>query len=149
MALKSGVSLMEGETLVVEIEAEMYDVGSGPLGRVLGIFSKFAAKCTGSVAKGHLVVTDRRVAISVERKFCCIFTVSKEIMSVLPNSVYKIGWTRAGTILCLCPTYNLWYSTRYGDGKDIRLIGADEATAAKAADAFFKAVSQSNALVRQ
>jgi len=149
MALQSGVSLMEGETLVMEIEAEMYDTGSGPLGRIFGIFGKFLAQATGSVARGHIVVTDKRVALSTVQKFCCIFTRSREIMSVLPNSVYKIGWTRAGTIACLCPTYNLWYSTRYGDGKNIRLIGADEATAAKAADAFFKAVSQVNALIRQ
>ena len=149
MALQSGVSLMEGETLVVEIEAEMYDTGSGPLGRILGIFNKIVAKLTGSVAKGHLVVTDKRVAVSAVQKFCCVFTRSREIMYVLPNSVYKIGWSRAGTIACFCPTYNLWYSTKHGDGKNIRLIGADEATAAKAADAFFKAVSQANALIRQ
>ena len=148
MALKSGVSLMEGETLIVEVEAEMYDTGSGPLGRILGIFGKFAAKATGSVERGHLVVTDKRIALVTEQKFCCVFTRSRKVESVLPNGVYRVGWKREGTIACCCPVYNLFYSSRYG-GRDIRLIGADESTAAKAADAFFKAVAQSNALVRQ
>jgi hypothetical protein len=133
----------------VEIEAEMYDVGSGPLARVLGIFNKFASKATGSIAKGFLVVTDKRIITTSIQKFCCVFTRSKAVKYVLPNSVYRIGWAKEGTIACCCPVINLWYSTRFGDGQDIRLIGADETTAMKACDAFFKAVSQSNALIRQ
>jgi len=146
---KSGINLMDGEQLVVEVEAEMYDTGSGPLGRIMGIFSKFAAKASGSVEKGYLVVTDKRVILVTEQKICCVFQKSKGVTSFLPNSVYKMGWVKEGTLLCCCPTINLWYSTRYGDGKDIRMIGATEDTAMKAIDAFFKMVSQSNALVRQ
>jgi len=139
---------MEGETLVVEIEAELYDVGNSPIERALGIFNKIVAKCTGTVVKGHLVVTDKRIAFASEQKFCCIFTQSRTFESVLPIGVYRVGWKKEGTIACCCPVYNLFYSSKFG-GRDIRLIGADEVTAAKAADAFFKAVAQSNALVRQ
>lgn len=140
---------MDGEQLVVEIEAEMYDVGSGPLGRILGIFSKFTAKFTGSVEKGFLVVTDKRIITVTEQKVCCVFQRSKGISCYLPNSVYKMGWRKEGTLLCLCPTINLWYSTKHGDGKNIRMIGATEDTAMKIVDAFFKMISQSNALIRQ
>ena len=68
--LKSGLILEEGESLVMEIEAELWATSSNPLAIALGKIQKFFAKILGYRVNGFLVITNKRV-VEVKKVIEC------------------------------------------------------------------------------
>jgi hypothetical protein len=137
--LKSGLNLEEGENLVMEIEAELWATSSNPIAIFFGKASKFLAKLLGFRKNGFVVITDRRV-IEVANTFTCYcFNVGKTIKYLLPSSIKEIGYEKITTCGCCCPAYNLYYES-FTQKTSVLLPGADDATAQKTVDAFYKAI---------
>ncbi|MBP5706513.1 MAG: hypothetical protein J6W76_04445 [Spirochaetales bacterium] len=138
--LKSGLVLEEGESLVMEIEAELWATSSNPIARALGIIQKFVAKILGHRERGFLVITDKRVVEVKNIIECYCFNVCSTVKYLLPSSVKEIGYRKVATLGCFCPAYYLYYES-FTQTTEVMLSGADDTEAQKAVDAFYKAIS--------
>jgi hypothetical protein len=137
--LQSGILLAENETLVMEIEAELWATSSNPIARFFGAIAKFIAMILGHRVKGFLVITDKRIVeIKTNVNWYC-FTTGKEVKYVLPSSVKEIGYTRSATFLCCCPMFQLYYES-FTQRTAVQLKGVNESGAKKVADAFYNAI---------
>jgi len=138
--LKSGIALAENEKLVMEIEEELWATSSNPLSQALGEVLRIIALIFGSKQKSFLVITDKRVVEVRTIIRCWCITVGREVKYVLPSSVKEIGYKRSATCGCFCPMYKLFYES-FTQTTNVRLKGADEDGALKAANAFYAAIS--------
>ena len=77
--LKSGLTLNEGENLVMELEAEFFAGSSNPIAQFIGNVQKLILKILGTRLKGYLVITDQRVVEVYSYVRCYIFNVSKTV----------------------------------------------------------------------
>lgn len=138
--LKSGIILEEGESLVMEIEAELWATSSNPLAMALGQVRKFIAKICGHKISGFLVITNKRVVEVTRETVCYCLNNGTTVKYLLPSSVKEIGYVRKATCGCFCPAFYLYYEG-FTQRTSVMLSGADEATAQKTVDAFYKAIS--------
>ena len=138
--LKSGLILGEGESLVMEIEAELWATSSNPISIALGNARKFFAKILGNKKNGFLVITNKRVVEVSNVINCYCFNVGRTVKYLLPSSVKEIGYTKTATCGLFCPAYYLYYES-FTERTAVMLPGADEATAQKTVDAFYRAIS--------
>ena len=135
--LKSGLILEDGESLVMEIEAELWATSSNPIAMALGQIRKFVAAVLGNKRNGFLVITNKRV-VEVSNTICCYcFNAGRQVKYLLPSSVKEIGYTKTGAC---CPAYYLYYES-FTQRTSVMLSGADEKTAQKTVDAFYKAIA--------
>jgi len=141
--LASGIVLMEGENLVMEIEAELWASSSNPIAQLLGTVKRIIGLIFGIKVKGFWVITDQRVVEVAVQMACWVFTVGRQLKYVLPSSVKEIGYTRSATCGVFCPAFHLYYES-FTQRSAVLLKDADEDGAAKAADAFYKAISFAN-----
>lgn len=140
--LKSGLILEQGESLVMEIEAELWATSSNPFAMAIGNIRKFFAKIFGFRKSGFLVITNKRVVEVVTIIRCYCFTVGREVKYLLPSSVKEIGYKRMATCGCFCPAFYLYYEG-HTQSTSVLLSGANEAEAQKVVDAFYRAISAS------
>jgi hypothetical protein len=142
--LKSGLLLTEGETLVMEIEAELWASSSNPIARFFGGIAKFFAMIFGYRKSGYLVVTNRRV-VTVEKIITCYCCGGGKVVKyMLPSSLKEVGFVKRATCGCFCPAYHLYFDA-FTEHKEILLKGVDEAGAQKTVDVFYRSVAQSQA----
>ena len=127
----------------MEIEAELWATSSNPIERFFAAIIKFVALIAGYRKKGFWVITDKRVVEVSVSILCWCIAAGREIKYVLPSSVKEIGYTRNATCGCFCPAYHLYYQS-FTQLSSIMLKGANEAGAAKAADAFYAAITKAN-----
>ena len=66
--LKSGVVLTEGETLVAELEAELWATSANPFAKLVGQVVKFINLILGNKRKGYVVITNKRVIEVIQFK---------------------------------------------------------------------------------
>ncbi|MBQ2559482.1 MAG: hypothetical protein II565_02660 [Fibrobacter sp.] len=137
--LKSGVVLNEDETLVMELEAELWATSSNPMARMVGNVQKFIAKIFGTRIKGYLVVTDKRVIEVTDTVNCYCFNVGRHVKYVLPGSIKEIGYEKSATCGCFCPAYHLYYEG-FTQVTSVLLTCASDEEAQKVVDTFYKAV---------
>jgi hypothetical protein len=138
--LKSGLILEEGETLVMEIEAELWATSSNPIAVALGKVKKFFAKICGHKQNGFLVITNKRVVEVTNNIECYCINAGRTVKYLLPSSVKEIGYIKAATCGLFCPAYYLYYES-FTQTTRVMLSGADETAAQKTVDAFYKAIS--------
>jgi len=139
--MKSGLILMEGETLVMEIEAELWATSSNPVARFFGAIAKFFATIFGYRKSGYIVVTNKRV-VQVEKVvtcYCC--GGGKNVKYLLPSSLKEVGFIKMATCGCFCPAYYLYFEA-FTQRTQVLLKGVDEAGAQKTVDAFYRAIAQ-------
>ena len=86
--LKSGLILEEGESLVMEIEGELWATSSNRVAMALGQIKKFFAKIFGHRINGFLVITNKRVVeVTKEITFTvCFKKISIFYMKFIKNS---------------------------------------------------------------
>jgi hypothetical protein len=137
--LKSGLILIEGETLVMEIEAELWATSSNPIVRFFAGIKRFFAMIFGYRVSGYVVVTNKRVVTVSKFVTCYCFTGGKKIKYLLPSSLKEVGFTRRATCGCFCPQYVLYFQA-FTDNTEVMLKGVDEAGAQKTVDAFYRAI---------
>ena len=138
--LKSGLILGEGESLVMEIEAELWATSSNPIARIWGQIRKLIAMIFGNKISGYLVITNKRVVEVANRIQCYCFNVGRTVKYLLPSSVKEIGYTKHTNCGCFCPAYYLYYES-FTQRTEVMLSGADETSAQKTVDAFYKAIA--------
>ena len=138
--LKSGLVLEEGESLVMEIEAELWATSSNPVAMALGEFRKAIAKIFGHKVNGFLVITNKRVVEVTKEIVCYCINNGTTVKYLLPSSVKEIGYVRKATCGCFCPAFYLYYEG-FTQTTRVMLSGADEKTAQKTVDAFYRAIS--------
>lgn len=138
--LKSGLILETDEELVMELEAELWATSSNPIARFIGKVKKILAMILGCRINGFLTITNKRVVeVQDVVLFWCI-NVGRTVKYLLPSSVKEIGYRKEATCGCFCPAYYLYYES-FTQTTEIMLSGADEASAQKTVDAFYKAIS--------
>jgi len=139
--LKSGLLLMEGETLVMEIEAELWASSSNPIVRFFASIQKFFSMIFGFRKTGFVVVTNKRVVQVSKFITCYCCGGGKEVKYLLPSSLKEVGFKKIATCGCFCPDYVLYFQA-FTDYREVRLKGVDEAGAQKTVDAFYRAIAQ-------
>jgi len=137
--LKSGLVLMEGETLVMEIEAELWAKSSNPIARFFAGIAKFFAKISGRRKSGYTVVTNKRVVQVSKTTTCYCCGGEKEVKYLLPSSLKEVGYKKMATCGCFCPVYYLYFEG-FTQSSFVQLKGVDEAGAQKTVDAFYRAI---------
>jgi len=140
--LASGITLAENESLVVELEAELWASSSNPIAQLVGSFRRIFAAILGFKKKGFLVITNKRVIEVGTQVACYCITVGRQVKYLLPSSVKEIGYTKSATCGVFCPAYHLYYEG-FTQKTSILLKGSDEAGALKITNAFFAAISNS------
>lgn len=126
----------------MEIAAELWATSSNPISVAIGKIKKFFAKILGHKRAGFLVITNKRVVEVTTITTCYIFNVGKFVRYLLPSSVKEIGYTKTTTCGLFCPAFYLYYES-FTQKTSIMLSGADENTAQKTVDAFYRAISSS------
>ena len=140
-SLKSGFTLDADETLIMEIDSELFLVSTNPIARLLAGIYRFIFKILGMKLKVFLIITDQRVIeVSNQVIFWCI-TAGSQVKYVLPSSVKEIGYNRAGIF---CKVYQLYYEAHTQRSSFI-LKDVDESGAAKAASVFYNTIRKANA----
>lgn len=138
MALKSGITLNDGENLVMELEAEMYAESSNPIARAFGWLIAIIDLIFGRKRIGYLVITDQRVIEVLQYKVCWVFNVAKKIDYLLPAYVRNVGYAMEATFCgCFCQKYTLCYND-----KEWTLKGEDEEGAKKIVEAFYATINK-------
>jgi hypothetical protein len=140
--LKSGLLLTEGETLVMEIEAELWATSSNPIVRFFGGIKKFLAMISGYRKSGYLVVTNKRVVQVAKVITCYCCGGGKDVKYLLPSSLKEVGFKKMATCGCFCPAYYLYFQA-FTEYTQVLLKGVDEAGAQKTVDAFYRSIAQS------
>ena len=140
--LKSGVILEQGESLVMELEAELWATSSNPLAMAIGNIQKFINKILGFKKSGFVVITNKRVVEVSTTINCYVFKTGRDVKYLLPSSVKEVGYERVATCGCFCPAFYLYYEG-HTQKTSVLLSGANEAEAQKVVDAFYRAISAS------
>lgn len=140
--LKSGITLQADETLVMELEAELWATSSNPLAKAIGSIKKVISKILGFKKSGFVVITNKRVVEVSTTIECYVFKTGQDVKYLLPSSVKEVGYERVTTCGCFCPAFYLYYEGHTQKTR-VLLSGADEAEAQKVVDAFYRAISAS------
>jgi len=139
--LKSGLLLMEGETLVMEIEAELWASSSNPIVRFFGGISKFISMIFGFKKSGYVVVTNKRVVQVAKTITCYCCGGGKDVKYLLPSSLKEVGFRKQATFGCFCPSYHLYFEA-FTQKTEVLLKGVDEVGAQRTVDTFYRAIAQ-------
>ncbi len=138
--LKSGLVLVEGEELVMELEAELYATSANVIARALGQLKKFLDLLLGNRRKGFIVITNKRVVEVTNITALWVFNAAKDVKYILPSSVKEVGYNKSGTCCgCFCQQYNLYYDA-FTQRTSVQLKATDEKEAQKVVDAFYRAI---------
>lgn len=140
--LKSGLILEQGESLVMELKAELWATSSNPLAKAIGSIKKVISKILGFKKSGFVVITNKRVVEVSTTINCYVFKTGQDVKYLLPSSVKEVGYERVATCGCFCPAFYLYYEGHTQKTR-VLLSGANEAEAQKVVDAFYKAISAS------
>lgn len=138
--LKSGLILMEGETLVMEIEAELWATSWNPIARFFGAIRKFFAAILGYRISGYIVVTNKRVVKVAKKVTCYCIGGGKDVKYLLPSSLKEVGFRKIATCGFFCPAYYLYFQG-FTEYTEVLLKGVDEVSAQKTVDAFYRAIA--------
>jgi len=143
----SGFVLGEGERKIMEVEGEyLVRSVSSIFGIVTELVDKVLASIKFKIRQGNIIVTDKRVTVSIKVITCCCITIGQDYINLIPSAVKEVGFERRPLIPfcpCCCHMYYLYFD--YVKGASVvrhfvRLPGADEASAAKMVDAFYKTI---------
>ena len=138
--LKSGVILKDGESLVMELQAELWATSSNPIAKFFGAIRRIIALIFGIKKEGYVVITDKRVVEVTRNKFFWVFDSGKVIRYLLPSSIKEVGYTKEPTFFCFCPAYHLFYDA-FTQRTAVLLSDVDEAGAQNVVDAFYNALN--------
>jgi hypothetical protein len=138
-SLKSGIVLPENESLLLEVEADLY--GTSPFllfGIALEIL-RCVAQVFGIKKRGYLVITNKRVVEVYQQFFLWGVQGRKKIRFFRLDRLSAIGYNRKGTFACFCRAWHLFY---YRSWLRIYAVlkGRDEGEAQRAAAILFNAV---------
>lgn len=140
--LKSGLVLTEGETLVMELEAELWATSANPIAQALGTIKRLIAWVLGHRRKGFLVITNKRVVEVYNEISCYVFNTAHHVKYLLPGSIKEVGFYKTATCGFFCPAYYLYYEGLTQRTSIELSINTDENEAQRIADAFYNAIAR-------
>ncbi len=138
---KSGIVLSEGETLVMELEAELWAESSNPIAQVLGSIRRVIAMIFGFRCKGFVVITNKRVVEVYNEISCYVFNTARRVKYLLPSSIKEVGYNKTATCGFFCPAYHLYYDA-FTQRRSVLLAALDDAEAQKVVDSFYTAIAR-------
>ncbi len=143
--LQSGIVLQNGETLVMELEAEMWATSSNPIVKFIASIVKIICFIFGLRRNGYVVVTDKRVIQVLRFNALWCFNTGSIVKCILPSSIKEIGYVKQGTCCgCFCQAYTLYFQS-FTDTTNVLLGTVTEDREAQAVvDAFYKAIFVAN-----
>lgn len=138
MKLKCNIIPMADESVIAEIEGEMWANSPNPIERLFAPVTRFFAKLIGIRKTGSLVLTDQRIIFARREVVFWFITKASVAKSVLPQGLSSVGYIRKG-IFARC-----WLQlvTVAGEVIDIQLKGANEKQAAEYANVMYNAISR-------
>jgi hypothetical protein len=137
-SLKSGVDLLENETLVLEMDAELYVTSSWVILRFFYGIIRFLAQIFGFKKRGFLVVTNKRFVEVYTQIIFWVITIRKYVKSVPAGHIGKeIDYVKKGTFAFLFRAYQLYYE-RTRRRVYVILRGLDEREVHSAANTVYK-----------
>lgn len=107
--MAGNVTLIPGEQIVFELEADFWNLGNNPIQKAIGKFMRLVAKILGHRIHGYLTVTNMRVIETKEEIQCYCIPTSKSSKVILPHSVKEVGYTMEKVCGVFCPTYFFYY----------------------------------------
>lgn len=138
---KSGVVMSEGESLILELEAELWAESSNPIAQALGTIRRVIAMVLGFRRKGFIVITNKRVVEVYNEISCYVFNTARRVKYLLPSSVKEVGYNKTATCGCFCPSYHLYYDA-FTQRTSVLLSATSDAEAQKVVDAFYSAIAR-------
>ncbi|MDR0601822.1 MAG: hypothetical protein LBG42_05520 [Treponema sp.] len=136
--LKSGIDLLENESLTLEINAELYVTSSFIIPRFLFGIIRFFAQILGFRKRGFLVVTNKRIVEVYNQIIFWIINIRKYVNSVPLCKIDKeVDYVKKGTFAFLFRAYQLYYQRSLWRVYAI-LRGLDEKEVHSVANAIYK-----------
>lgn len=135
------ISLLPGEQVVFQIEADFWNVGNNPIQKALGKFIKILNKFLGTSIKGQLIVTNQRVIEVREDIHCYCISAGKSMKVVMPHSIKEVGYRMTRVCGLFCPVYTLYYEG-HTQSTEIQVADGDEDEMVKYIEAFCSAVER-------
>jgi len=137
---KPDIKLIEGEQIVVQIEAELWAGSSNPIVRFISGISRILAMIGGYRKHGFLTITNKRVIETTEEIQCYCYPSNKETKIVVPHSVKEVGYSRTATFFgCSCPAYFLYYDA-HTQRTMVQLKGGSDQQAMGYVNKFYSAI---------
>jgi hypothetical protein len=141
-SLKSGVDLLENETLVLEMDAELYVTSSWLILRFIHGIIRFFAQILGFRKRGFLVVTNNRFVEVYNQIIFWVINIRKYVKSVPFEHIEKeIDYVKKGTFAFLFRAWQLYYNKRTQRRVYVILRGLDEREAHSAANVVYKTLN--------
>lgn len=138
--LKSGLTLAEGEELIIEMEAELWATSSNIIARLLGAIARIIALFFGIKKRGFVVLTNKRIIEVRQDLALWCFNTGKEVKYVLPSSVKEVGYVKVGTFCgCCCQAYSLYYDA-FTQRTAIQLKGLHENETVALVNSFYNTI---------
>jgi len=137
--LKSGLTLADGEQLVMEIEAELYASSQNPVFQFIGTLKRIWDKICGNKKRSFLVITNKRAIAVWEQIYCYCIPAHRYINTIMPANILEVGYERH-TICGCCPAIYLYLNCHINN-RQFFLKSGSEADAQKIASAIYSAIA--------
>jgi len=141
METKSGIVLENGEEIIHELEAEMYSTSSNPIAMAFGGLIRIFDLIVGNKKNAFLVITNKRVFELQTQIRLWVFTVGKTVRYILPSSVKEVGYLKAASCCCFCPTYYFYYDAHTQTSR-LQMKTMDESQVKKIVDDFYAKIQK-------
>jgi hypothetical protein len=140
-SLQSGLVLQDGESLRLEIKANLVVTSPFlPLRFVLEVI-RHATLILGFRKEGYLVITNKRVSEIYRQRFLWFFYARKTVNNIRLYNIKEVDYTRKGTFAFFFRRFHLYYDRQFTRVYGI-LTGIGEEATQKAVNTFFTAISQ-------
>jgi hypothetical protein len=141
-SLQSGVTLLDNETLVLEMDAELYVTSSCAFLRFIHGIIRFFAQILGFRKRGFLVVTNKRFVEVYNQIIFWIINIRKYVKSIpLERIEGEVDYVKKGTFAFLFRAYQLYYNKRTNRRVYVILRGLEEQDAHAAANAVYRTLN--------
>jgi hypothetical protein len=139
--LKSGINLLDNETLIAEVDAGLYITSAFVILRFIQGFLRFIGLIFGFRKRGYLVITNKRFVEVYDQIIFWVLKIRKNVRSVPLCAIKKdVGCVKKGTFAFLFRSYQLYYE-RFWRRVYAVLRGLDEGEAYRITNAAYKALN--------
>jgi hypothetical protein len=135
------ITLLPGEQIAFELEADFWNIGNNPIQKALGKFVRLINKILGYRVKGYLTVTNMRVIETKEEVICYCIPSNRSTKVVLPQSVKEVGFIMERICGLFCPTYFFYYEG-FTQSTLIQIEGGSDEQLTEYVQKFYEAIKK-------
>jgi hypothetical protein len=138
---KSGIDLLENETLIAEADAGLYITSAFVILRFIQDFLRFIGLILGFRKRGYLVITNKRFVEIYTQTIFWIIKIRKNVRSIPLCAIKKdVGCVKKGTFAFFSRSYQLYYE-RFWRRVYVVLRGLDEGEAYRITNTAYRALN--------